>query len=1044
MHRRSSAWVSGLVAAALALSASAEEPLQYNRDIRPIISKHCFACHGPDSAARKGELRLDRAEDALAAKAIVPGDVTGSEAIARIFATDGDDLMPPPEAKLELSETQKEILKRWIAEGAAYEKHWAFIPPREHPLPAVADAPTPEDAFIRARLSAEGLAPAPEATKETLIRRVAFDLTGLPPTLAEIDAYLADTSPSAYETMVDHFLNGPNYAEHMTNQWLDVARYADTFGYQADRDSTVWPWRDWVIRAFDQNMPYDEFIRAQIAGDLLPNATQDQRLATAFNRLHRQTNEGGSVLEEFRVNYVADRAETFATAFLGLTASCARCHDHKFDPISQKNYFQLFAYFNNIDESGMYSHFTGAIPSPSMFVYGEGEKERHEALRAAISGKEGEVNKARTEAAGRFEAWRADPNRTAPAPVPVVDLPLDAQAEGKTRNIAAEGSEATLPRAPESVPGPEGGALQFNGDNGLDLVSAAAAFDRHQPFSFSLWLRTPDHAARYVIFHKSMAAEDAANRGYEFLLLEGKPTFSLCHFWPGNAIQVQAPAIPANTWTHCAITYDGSSRADGVSIYIDGAPAPLTIVRDGLKKSLLYESETDPAKPPLQLAMRFRDAGFQGGRIDSFKVFNRRLTELEALALAGKTNLAAEVDRLAAQPQPDERLVAYYAETSDEPLRAQLAALESARKEEADFVNGVREIMTMTEMAEVRPAYRLDRGEYNHRAEEVLPGVPDEILPMDPALPRNRLGLAQWLTDPNHPLTARVAVNRLWQDVFGQGLVKTQEDFGTRSVPPTYPELLDKLALDFIASGWDVKAILKRIVMTAAYRQDSTASPALLERDPDNALLARGPSHRMSAEQIRDNALASAGLLVLKQGGPSVKPYQPEGLWKDGPTSSYKPDTGEGLYRRSLYTFIKRTMPPPSLLTFNATGREYCIVRRESTMTPLQALVLLNDPQYIEAARVLATEALAADGEGWITTVFRRLTSRTPDGEELRILSAAFDEQRSYFAGDPEGAKAYLAIGEKPMPEGADPVQLAAATALAQAIMNHEEFQVKQ
>lgn len=1044
MQRRSSAWVSGLLAAIVALSVPAEEPLQYNRDIRPILSKHCFTCHGPDTAARKADLRLDRPEAALAAKAIVPGDLAGSEVVARIFATDAKDVMPPPEAKLELTEAQKAMLKRWIAEGAKYEKHWAFIPPQRHAAPAVADAPTPEDAFIRTRLAAEGLAPTPEASRETLIRRVALDLTGLPPTIAEIDSYLADTSPRAYETMVDHFLNGPNYAEHMTSQWLDVARYADTFGYQADRDTTVWPWRDWVIRAFDKNMPYDEFIREQIAGDLLPNATQDQHLATAFNRLHRQTNEGGSVLEEFRVNYVSDRTETFGTAFLGLTISCARCHDHKFDPISQKNYFELSAYFSNIDESGMYAHFTSAIPSPSMFVYGEGEKERHEALRAAISGKEALARQARVESSTRFDAWRQDPNRAVTAPVPVVDLPLDTQAEGKTRNIAGEGSDATLSRAPESVPGPEGGALLFNGDNGLDLATAAAAFDRFQPFSFSMWLRTPDLGARYVIFHKTMAAEDAANRGYEFMLLEGKPTFSLCHFWPGNAIQVQAAAIPVNTWTHCTITYDGSSRADGLAIFINGEAVPLTVVRDGLKKSLFYESEKDPAKPPLQLAMRFRDSGFKGGRIDSFKVFNRRLSALEASALAGKINLASEVDKLAAQAQPDARLTEYYAETADAPLREQLAALEASRKEEADFIAGVREIMTMTEMAEVRPTYRLERGEYNHRAEVVQPGVPNDILPLDPALPHNRFGLAQWLTDPANPLTARVAVNRLWQGLFGQGLLKTQEDFGTRSVPPTYPELLDNLALDFVESGWDVKAMLKKIVMTAAYRQESLADPALLERDPENVLLARGPRHRMSAEQIRDNALASSGLLVLKQGGPSVKPYQPEGLWKDGPTSSYKPDTGEGLYRRSLYTFIKRTMPPPSLLTFNATGREYCLVRRESTMTPLQALVLLNDPQYIEAARVLAADALAGSGDGWIGAVFRRLTGRKPDGEELRILRAAFDEQVALFGRDPAGAKSYVSIGEKPVPEGADPVRLAAATALAQAIMNHEEFQVKQ
>jgi len=1039
-------WPFGLALAASLLCAGsgAGEPLSYNRDIRPIISKHCFTCHGPDAASRKAELRLDEREAAVSSGAIVPGDAGASALMARILAANPNDIMPPPEAKLELSEAQKETLRRWIGEGAPYEAHWAFVPPQRRPVPAMEDAPTAPDAFIRARLAAEGLQPAPEASKETLIRRAALDLTGLPPTLAEIDAYLADDSPDAYERMVDRFLNGPHYAEHQAGQWLDVARYADTYGYQNDRNSTVWPWRDWVIRAFGQNMPYDEFARAQIAGDLIPDATQDQRLATAFNRLHRQTNEGGSVLEEFRVAYVADRAETFGTAFLGLTVSCARCHDHKFDPISQTNYFQLFAFFNNIDESGMYSHFTEVIPSPSMFVYGDGEKTRHEALRAAIAGQEAQAKRAREAAGERFAAWKDDPNRAVAAPGPVAALPLDVVAEGTTPNSAKEESEATLTLGPELAAGAEGMALLFDGDNGVELAEPEVAFDRFQPFSFSLWVRTPDHGPRYVVFHRSMAAEDAANRGYEFMLLEGRPTFSLSHFWPGNAIQVQARAIPANRWTHVAIAYDGSSRADGITIYIDGEAAPLETVRDGLKKTILYEGEADLSKPPLQLAMRFRDNGFKGGRIDNFLVFDRELTALEARSLAGKTNLASAVDERAATESPDPHLFDFYTATADDALRDQRDALLAARKEEADFAGALREIMVMEEMPEVRQAYRLDRGEYDHRAEPVEPDTPVAIMPMDPEWPRNRLGLAQWLTDPANPLTARVAVNRFWQQLFGQGLVKTQEDFGTHGALPSHPDLLDHLALDFIASGWDVKALLKQIAMTAAYRQDSAADPALRERDPDNTLLARGPSGRLSAEQIRDSALASSGLLVAKQGGPSVKPYQPEGLWKESGTAAYKPDTGEGLYRRSLYTFIKRTMPPPSLLTFNATGREYCLVRRESTVTPLQALVLLNDPQYIEAARVLAAGALAESGEAWIADAFRRLTSRAPDGEELRILKAAFEEQAGYFAGDPEAAKAYLAIGEQPTPEGADPARLAAATALAQAIMNHEEFQVKQ
>ena len=1034
----------GVLAAGAAMPALAGGPLHFNRDIRPIIAKHCFPCHGPDSAARKADLRLDTFESAIAAEAYVPGAPEKSELVKRIFSADPDQQMPPPESKLEITDAQKETLRQWIAEGGDYEKHWAFIPPVRHPIPDVSDAASEVDAFVRARLAGQGLDPAPEAGKETLIRRVALDLTGLPPALEEIDAFLADESPQAYEHMADSYLDRPAYAERMASQWLDVARYADTYGYQNDRECAVWPWRDWVIRAFENNLPYDDFVRWQIAGDLLPDATQDQRLATAFNRLHRQTNEGGSVLEEFRAAYVSDRTETFATAFLGMTLGCAKCHDHKFDPITQKNYYELSAFFSNIDESGMYSHFTTVVPSPSMFVYKDGERERHAELRRIIAGKEAELPAAREAAHERFAAWRAGPNRAVPEPKPVLDLPLDTVADGKTPNTAKEGSEATLSLAPQPVPGPEGLALLFDGDNGLDLLDITTAFDRYQPFTFSLWIKTPALAPRFVVFHRSMAAEDAANRGYEFLLLDGKPAFSLCHFWPGNAIQVKAKdALPVNVWTHCTITYDGSSRADGVTLYLNGAPVAVDVVRDKLKKTILYEGETD--KPPLQLAMRFRDSGFKGGQIDAFKGFDRCLTALEVEALAGKTNLIAEVDRLAAAAPDDPSLQAFYTGAADGPCSETLASLAAARKEEADFISGVQEIMTMKEMAEVRPTYVLDRGAYDHRKEEVHPNTPEGILPLPETLPRTRLGLAEWLLEPQNPLTARVEVNRLWQQCFGQGLVKTQEDFGVQGALPSHPELLDNLALDFIESGWDIKAMLKRIVLSAAYRQDSTASPELLARDPDNVLLARGPRFRLTAEQIRDNALASSGLLVAKLGGPSVKPYQPEGLWKEASGVAYTPDTGEGLYRRSLYTFIKRTMPPPSLLTFNATGREVCMVRRETTVTPMQALVLLNDPQYIEAARVLGASSLTAgEAEQWITGIFRRLTSRAPDAEELRILKHAFAEQQALFATNPEGAKSYLAIGERPIPEGADPVPLAAATAIAQAIMNHEEFQVIQ
>lgn len=1035
--------VSTLASAPLVWGQAADVPT-YNQDIRPILSKNCFTCHGPDSAARKADLRLDVREDAVAEEAIVPGDATASALVARILTEDPNDVMPPPETKLSLTAAQKETLQRWIAAGAPYEKHWAFIPPEAPEIPAISNTTSPVDALVRERLNRLGLSSNPEASRETLIRRVAFDLTGLPPTLEEIDAFLSDPSPTAYETMVDRYLARPAYGEHMAGLWLDVARYADTYGYQNDRESNVWPWRDWVIDAFNANMPYDQFVTEQVAGDLLPGATQSQRLATAFNRLHRQTNEGGSIDEEFRVAYVADRSETFSTAFLGLTMSCARCHDHKFDPLSQKNYFQLFAFFDSIDESGMYSHFTNAVPSPSMFLYRNDEEARHKALRVAILEAEEALEQTETAAADRFAAWRGDGERAVPVPTPVVSLSFETIEEGKTPDGAAERS-ASLTRGPAQVTGPVGQALQFDGDDGVSLQDKAAGFDRYQPVSFGIWVRSSKQVPRQVIFHRTKAAEDAASRGYELLLLDGKPTFSLCHFWPGNAIRVQATeSLPLDTWTHLAVTYDGSSRAHGVTLYVNGKEVPTEVVRDGLAKTILYEGEEDT---PVQLAMRFRDKGFKGGRLDEFTIYDRCLTSLEVASVAGQGNLIAAVEQRIATGEDDGALQDYYARVVDEPFQAAHAALTSAREEEAKFAGSLQSVMVMEEMEGGRTAYLLERGEYNHRGAEVGPGTPESILPMPEDLPQNRLGLAQWLVHPDNPLTARVAVNRLWQQCFGRGIVKTQEDFGTQGALPSNPALLDYLAIRFVDSGWDMKALLREIVCSATYKQASETTPELLERDPDNAFLARGPRIRLRAEQIRDNALASAGLLVPKVGGPSVKPYQPEGLWKESSGQVYTPSEGEGLYRRSLYTFIKRTVPPPSMLNFNATSREVCLVRRESTVTPLQALVLLNDPQYVEAARVLAATTLPeANGgdEAWVTTMFRRLTGRSPDDAEKEILRSALAAQREEFARDPEGAAAYLSTGTQPIPEGVDGPQLAAGTALAQAIMNFEEFQVKQ
>jgi mono/diheme cytochrome c family protein len=1051
--RPGAAWALALAGSLLAWDAGADEAVpRFNRDVRPILSDNCYKCHGPDKAQRKAGLRLDDRAAALEAGAFEPGDAAASELVRRISSADPDERMPPPESNLSLTPEQIATLRAWVEGGAEYEPHWSFIPVADVAVPEVADPQgwirNPIDAFVLQRLNQEGVAPSPSADPAALLRRVTLDLTGLPPTLEELDAFLADKRPDAYERVVERLLASSAYGERMAYDWLDAARYADSYGYQNDRNSAVWPWRDWVIRAFNRNLPYDRFITYQLAGDLLPEPTQDQVLATAFNRLHRQTNEGGSIEEEFRIEYVADRTQTVATAFLGLTMECARCHDHKFDPISQEDYYRFSAFFNNIDESGLYSHFTDAIPSPSLLLYGEGQEARHIELKHAASTREAAARVTAGESGARFAAWLADPDRAVPEAKPVVHFAFEELVDNKTPDSAAPERPAELKYAPESIEGVVGKAVRFSGDSSVESKEAAN-FERTDPFSLTQWLRCAAHPPHTVVAHRTMAETDAGSRGYELLLRDGKPTFSLVHFWPGNAVRVQAKQpLPLDEWVHVAVTYDGSSRADGVRIYVNGQEAALEVIRDNLFKTIRYE---DPnSQPSLVLGARFRDAGFKDGAIDEFRVYDRALSALEVQGIVQGDGAAGRVKALVktrgTDPTAEALLRGYFVAAVDEPTRAARNALKASREEESAFVQTLQEIMVMRELPERRQAYVLARGAYDQRTKPVEPGTPAAALPFPEEYPRNRLGLAQWMVDRRNPLTARVAVNRYWQLFFGRGLVLTQEDFGSQGQPPSHPDLLDYLAGRFMASGWDLKGLHRLIVTSATYRQASEPRPDLMERDPENALLARGPHTRLTAELLRDNALAASGLLVAKVGGPSVKPYQPAGLWEEVGPMSYTPDTGEGLYRRSLYTFWKRTSPPPSMLTFDATNREVCVVRREVTTTPLQALVLLNDPQFVEAARVLAERAATRhpeDARERVSAVFRTLTSRAPWPEELEVLCAAYEEQRALFAAAPDAAEAYREAGEKPVNAALDPVAVAATTAVAQAVMNFEEFQFK-
>lgn len=1051
--------------------------VDFNFQIRPLLSDRCFRCHGPDSGARKARLRLDQRDGALkeledGLAVVKPGHPEQSELIRRIFTDDEDDLMPPADSHLSLTAPEKELLKQWVLEGAEYQSHWAFLPVGKMTPPRPLDlhwARNPIDQFVLARLEAEKLSPAAPASREILIRRLALNLTGLPPTLAEIDAFLADESPDAYAKVVTRYLDSPAYGERMALDWLDLARYADTYGYQADVDRDMSPYRDWVIQAFNQNLPYDEFLLWQLAGDLLPNATREQRLATAFNRLHRQTNEGGSIEEEFRTEYAADRVNTFGTAVLGLTMECARCHDHKFDPIKQTEYFSLLAFFNSIDESGLYSHFTRATPTPTLLLWPAGKEAEHTALLAKIADTEARLNSIKRGAEAEYQAGLQHDATITPA-APLAHFTFDTVRSNTTPDSVTTTNFAKLVDEPRLVAGapisrsarlesserqvpPEAGApnlaLQFSGDNDV-VCSTVPNFKRTDEFSFVLRLKPTEHQDRAVVLHQSRAWTDSGSRGFELVLEHGKPFFGLIHFWPGNALAVRAQqALPLNEWSELTVTYDGSSRAAGLRLYLNGAPLATEVVRDHLYKDIVHRAEWGDAEVGnvhLQLAGRFRDSGFKNGLIDDLQIFNVRLTAAEVAALERRSPTLR--DSANTQSSRAEfgaaQTLDYFLTRQHAPYRIALAELKRLREQENALINDVPEIMVMEEMPEARVTHRLNRGAYDAPAEVVARDTPAAVFPFPPDQPRNRLGLARWTVDRRNPLTARVVVNRLWRMHFGRGIVASQEDFGVQGKLPTHPELLDWLAGWFMDNGWDVKALHQLIASSATFQQSSQTNPEIVARDPDNRLLARGPKTRLLAEEIRDSALAASDLLNRQIGGPSVKPYQPEGLWEQSGTGkTYTQDHGDKLYRRSLYTFWRRTSPPPSMLTFDSVTREVCTAKRESTTTPLQSLVLLNDPQFVEASRVLGEKLLKqfpTDEAARNRAAFRALTGRAPDSTESEILVRLYAEQKAEFTKNPDDARKLLATGESKRDEALPPADFAAMTTLVNAIMNFDEF----
>jgi mono/diheme cytochrome c family protein len=994
--------------------------VEFNRDIRPILSDHCFTCHGPDATHRQAGLRFDTPDGP--GWVIAAGHPEQSEIIRRITATDGDQMPPKTSGKKPITASEAELIRRWIAQGAQYQPFWSFIPPKRPALPDVANkawARNPIDRFILARLEREGLHPSPEADKRILIRRVTLDLTGLPPTPTEVEAFVADTSPDAYEKVVDRLLASPRYGERMAFRWMEAARYGDSNGYQTDGPRDMWRWRDWVISAFNGNMPWDQFTVEQLAGDLLPNATLDQRIASGFNRNHRTTGEGGIIDEEYRVEYVADRTQTTATVFMGLTLGCARCHDHKYDPLAQKDFYRLFAYFNQ-------------IPGERGFTWNYGPEEPYVKAPLPEQQKQLEAMDAQIEKA-RLAYKTLDPKIEATQARWERDLshssdwtPTDGQI------FRSEWVPSKLP--PDASPA--GKALHFDGKEFLEASGDAADFSYLDPFTFSAWIKpeSPDGAilTRLDDFIES--------QGHGLYLIGGKLRLHLTQRFTDLGLRVEtADPVKLNQWQHVLVTYDGKRLARGVKMYVNGEVQPVKVLFD--QNTEPFHKKNTPIRVGAGGGLRFK------GSIGDARIYNRALSPEEAAALS----IAEPLSRIPASGRTKAqqlKLNLAFLETAApkdvREARAELAALQSER---AKFCDSIPTVMVMADGAN-RDTFVLKRGAYDAHGEKVTAGVPQILPQLPPDLPNNRLGLAKWLVDRSNPLMARVTVNRFWQSYFGFGIVKTVDDFGSQGEWPVNPELLDWLAVEFMDSGWNVKALQKLIVMSAAYRQSSAVTPALLEKDPDNRLLARGPRLRLGPEAIRDQALSVSGLLVEKQGGPSVKPYQPAGLWQElSGNNGYVQEKGDGLYRRSLYTYWKRTIPHPYMMNFDSPNREQCAVYENRTNSPLQALDLMNEVTFVEASRKLAERMMTEGGaasEARLEHGYSLVLARAPSAQQKKVMLRLLGELEKNYKADPKAATDFVHQGESAVPSNLNIAELAAYTGVASLMLNLDEAITKE
>ncbi len=1018
-----------LVSAVITASAQGATKLDFNRDIRPILSDNCFACHGLDAKKRKADLRLDTAEGAIApidgAFPIKPGYPEVSTVIQRILTKDEDEMMPPPESNKKITPAQAEILQRWIKEGAQYKKHWSFeTPVKTAPPPVKGMVKNGIDAFIQTRLAEEGLSPVAEASKETLIRRVTLDLTGLPPTLAEIDAFLADSGPDAYEKVVARLLKSERYGEHMGRFWLDAARYADTHGLHLDNERSMWPYRDWVVRAFNQNLPYDQFTVWQLAGDLLPNATTDQQIASGFNRCNVTTSEGGSINEEFVFRYAVDRTDTTMAVWMGLTAGCAVCHDHKFDPISQKEFYSMYAFFNSAADPGMDGNIL--MTPPILRLSTDEQKKQLTDLDQKMAASQTKIREA-IKSLNYVDPTTLNP----PPPVQTSETVWFEDAFPVGANVEASGE-------PTKFVSKDKGPV-FSGNTALKRTATGVAQDF------------------FSVGGKFEIPPNGKLSAYCYIDPANPPKAIMLQFhtagWNHRAVWGQEGAIPFGQVRTPEKVQMGELPKAGEWVKLE-VPAERLGLKPGIKVTgyaftqfdgtvywdrMTISSRVDPAKDP-QWSWKIWTEKSQGKRIEGLP------NDLQTLVRGKKAVEWPENDIT--------RLKEWWFENEYQGarslvdgVRGEKLAFESKKKALDEVIPAT---FVMADLPQQRDTFVMDRGQYDKPKDKVTRGTPAIFPPLPKQDNYSRMDLAKWLVSPQHPLTARVQANRLWQQFFGTGLVKTSNDFGSQGEPPSHPELLDWLAVTFRESGWDMKAFVKMIVTSHTYRQNSHCSDAVLQKDPENRLLARGPRFRLDAEVVRDQALFVSGLLSPKIGGKGVKPYQPENIWEPvgfggSNTRNYIQDHGESLYRRSLYTFWKRTAPPPNMTSFDAPNRESYCLRRERSNTPLQALTLMNDVQFFEAARNFAQQVMQTNTstDARITALFRITTGRFPNAQEAEIIRQSLDKHLAAYATKPEEAKKAISYGESKPNEKLNPAELAAWTIVANLVMNLDEVVTK-